>query len=87
MCGDAHELAPTLLDELLSQFRRPWLVIEDAEHHYKLTLAVMRFFDPLLQAGEYMVVEDADILLSGQDRDRDGGPARAIAEFLREPRR
>ena len=84
MRGDAHDLAPTLLRELLAQFRRPWLIIEDAEHHYKSTLAVMRFFDPLLQAGEYLVIEDADILLTGQDRDRDGGPARSIAEFLRD---
>ena len=56
MRGDAHDLAPTLLRELLAQFRRPWLIIEDAEHHYKSTLAVMRFFDPLLQAGEYLVM-------------------------------
>jgi cephalosporin hydroxylase len=81
--GDAHNLAPTLPGELLSQFRRPWLVIEGAEHHYKSTLAVLRFIDPLLQVGKYIFVEDADILLMGQDRDRDGGPARAIAEFLR----
>ena len=55
MRGDAHDLAPTLPRELLAQFRRPWLIIEDA-----------------------------DILLTGQDRDRDGGPARSIAEFLRD---
>jgi cephalosporin hydroxylase len=44
----------------------------------------MRFFDPLLQPGEYLVIEDADILLTGQDREREGGPARAVAEFLRD---
>ena len=44
----------------------------------------MQFFDPLLRSGEYLVIEDADILFTGQDRERDGGPARAIAEFLRD---
>jgi cephalosporin hydroxylase len=82
--GDAHNIAPTLPPELLVQGQRPWLVIEDAEHHYRSTLAVMRFFDPLLQPGEYLVIEDADILLTGQDREREGGPARAVAEFLRD---
>jgi cephalosporin hydroxylase len=81
--GDAHDIAATLPAELLSQFKRPWLVIEDAEHHYHSTLAVMQFFDPLLRSGEYLVIEDADILFTGQDRERDGGPARTIAEFLR----
>jgi cephalosporin hydroxylase len=59
-------------------------VIEDASHHYAATLAVLRFFDPLLRSGEYIVVEDANILQTGQDLDRDGGPARAISEFLRD---
>jgi cephalosporin hydroxylase len=82
--GDARDIGPTLPPVFLAQLPRPWLVIEDAEHHYKSTLAVMRFFDPLLRPGEYLVIEDADLLLSGQDRGREGGPARAIAEFLRD---
>ena len=30
------------------------------------------------------VIEDADIIHTGQDREGEGGPARAIAEFLRD---
>jgi len=82
--GNAHDLAPTLPPAFLTQQPRPWLVIEDAEHHFKSTLAVMRFFDPLLQSGEYLVIEDAEIIHTGQDKEREGGPARAIAEFLRD---
>jgi cephalosporin hydroxylase len=44
----------------------------------------MRFFDPLLQSGEYIVVEDASVAEMGEDARLDGGPGRAIAEFLNE---
>jgi cephalosporin hydroxylase len=46
------------------------------------TLAVQRFFDPLLQSGDYIVIEDANMTEIGTDAGHDGGPARAISEFL-----
>jgi cephalosporin hydroxylase len=85
--GDANDVGRTLTPDVLAEFTRPWLVIEDSSHHYKATLAVLKFFDPLLRSGEYIVVEDATILEMGDDAGRDGGPARAIVEFLQERRR
>jgi cephalosporin hydroxylase len=82
--GDANNLAPTLTPELLATLPRPWLVIEDASHEYAATLAVLRFFDPLLQRGEYIVVEDGNVSEMGVDTIFEGGPARAIAAFLNE---
>lgn len=82
--GDANDLALTLTPALLSTLPRPWIVIEDASHKYSATLAVLRFFAPLLQMGEYLVVEDANVTEMGLDARFDGGPARAIAEFLEE---
>jgi cephalosporin hydroxylase len=82
--GDQNNLAATLTDDLIATLPRPWLVIEDASHHYAPTLAVLRFFDPLLRAGEYIVIEDANVSEMGVDARFNGGPARAIAEFLRD---
>jgi cephalosporin hydroxylase len=84
MRGDANDLASTLTADLLNSFPRPWLVIEDASHQYAATLAVMRFFDPLLRQGEYIVVEDATVTEMGVDARFQGGPARSIAEFLQD---
>lgn len=82
--GDAADLGHLLTAELIATLPRPWLIIEDSSHHYAVTLAAMRFFDPLLQSGEYIVVEDGILTALGHDGDYEGGPARAIAEFLEE---
>jgi cephalosporin hydroxylase len=80
--GNQNDLSKTLTPSLTEVLPRPWLVIEDASHHYKPTLAVLRFFDPLLRSGEYIVIEDANMTEMGTDAGHDGGPARAICEFL-----
>lgn len=80
--GDANDLKSTLTTDLLAKLPRPWLVIEDASHHYSATLSVLRFFDPLLHSGEYIIVEDANVTEMGIDARFEGGPSRAIAEFL-----
>jgi cephalosporin hydroxylase len=84
LLGDANDLGSTLTPEFLATLPRPWMVIEDASHQYVTTLAVLRFFDPLLRQGEYIVVEDATVTEMGLDAHFDGGPARSIAEFLGE---
>lgn len=84
MRGDANNLGIGLCSELLTSLPRPWLVIEDASHDYASTLEVLRFFDPLMRSGEYIIVEDAKIPELGQDSWREGGAARAIAQFLHE---
>ena len=80
--GDQNDLSKTLPVSLIETLQRPWLVIEDASHHYRPTLAVLRFFDSLLRSGEYIVIEDANMTEMGTDAGHDGGPARAICEFL-----
>jgi cephalosporin hydroxylase len=82
LVGDANNLGKTLTRELLSQLPRPWLVVEDSSHQYSTCLHVLRFFDPLLQAGEYLVVEDGTIDDLGIRDQYDGGPNRAIKEFI-----
>jgi cephalosporin hydroxylase len=62
-------------------------VNEDADHRAQTTLAVLRFFDSWLRAGEYIVVEDG-IVDDLFDEERilalEGGPRRGIGDLLRE---
>jgi cephalosporin hydroxylase len=80
--GDANDIGVTLTPTLLQTLPHPWLVIEDSSHQYQATLAILRFFDSLLQRGEYIVIEDAGVTEMGDDARFDGGPARAIVEFM-----
>lgn len=79
---DARHLEETLTPELLATLPRPWLVIEDADHAYATSSAVLRFFHPLLEAGEIIVVEDGIISDLDQDPQCNSGPHRAIKEHL-----
>lgn len=81
--GDILDLGKVLTPQVLESLERPMLVIEDASHMYEHTLAALRFFDGVLRSGEYIVVEDAATLLMGDDARFNGGPARAISEFLK----
>jgi cephalosporin hydroxylase len=80
--GDGRNLCSTLSDEMMRTLRRPLLVIEDADHHYLTTLGVLRFMDGYLHPGEYILVEDGICDSFGNEHHYDGGPNRAIAEFL-----
>ncbi len=84
--GDANRLEDVLSREFLSSLPRPLLVIEDASHQYAATLSVRRFFNPIMQIGEYFVVEDGNVSDMGDDAHLDGGPGRAISQFLSETR-
>ena len=82
--GDGRNLGRTMTPELLAGFRRPWLVIEDADHTYETSMAVLEFFHSRLQADEYIVVEDGIIsdLYPDSFPDYSSGPHRALREFL-----
>ena len=85
--GDGRNLAGTLSPDVLSALPRPLLVIEDADHRPETTLAVLRFFDRWLRAGEYIVVEDGiidDLFIQEVAAGFAGGPRRGIGDFLRE---
>jgi cephalosporin hydroxylase len=85
--GDGRTLADTLSSDLLAQMRRPLMVIEDADHRPATTLSVLRFFDPWLRPGEYIVIEDGivDDFFDKEQMDQlEGGPRPAIADFLEE---
>jgi len=82
LAGDANNLGDTLSDEYMATLEHPWLVIEDSSHNYRTCLHVLRFFDRHLEIGEYLVVEDGIIDDLGLSEIFDGGPNRAIREFI-----
>lgn len=80
--GDGRDLSTVLTFDKMASLPRPLLVIEDADHHYLTTLAVLRFFDAYLSRGEYILIEDGICDSFGNEAQYDGGPNRATAEFL-----
>lgn len=80
--GDACRLAATLTDEVMAAVARPLLVVEDSSHVAGTTAAVLGFFDRWLRPGEYIVVEDGILTAMRAAATYDGGPLRAIHEFL-----
>jgi len=77
--GDALRLGD-VLD--MQSIERPLLVVEDSNHFAQTTAAVLDFFDRWLQPGEYIVIEDGILTAMRAADAYDGGPLRAIHEFL-----
>jgi cephalosporin hydroxylase len=80
--GDARRLGEVLTPSAMQSLARPLLVVEDSSHHADTTAAVLDFFDRWLQPGEYIVIEDGILTAMHAGDAYDGGPLRAIQEFL-----
>ena len=80
--GDANNLGAVLPPELMESIERPLLVVEDSSHFAGPTTAVLDFFDEWLRPGEYIVVEDGILTAMRVADSYDGGPLRAIGEFM-----
>lgn len=83
--GNASALGDTLTDELLTA-AHPWLIVEDSSHLYDDSLAVLRFFHPHLESGDYIVIEDGVVAFMDPDKYAkfECGPTRAVETFLAE---
>jgi cephalosporin hydroxylase len=75
--GDARAL-----DLPVDSFARPLLVVEDSDHHRSTVSAVLAYFDRWLASGDWIVVEDGIVGDMRIAEHFDGGPARAVREFL-----
>ncbi len=58
------------------------LVIEDGAHTYEHSIGAMNKFAPLVSIGSYLIVEDGILDELGMKKRYNGGPVRAINEFL-----
>lgn len=83
--GDVHNLSQTLTAARLDALPRPWLVVEDSAHTYRSCMSTLQFFSDVLRPDEVLVVEDGVLDDLGMTNDYDGGPNRALAEFLGRP--
>ena len=58
------------------------LVIEDGSHLYEDVLASLEKFSPFVTPGSYFIVEDGIVTELGLEKHYNGGPQKAIREFL-----
>ncbi len=58
------------------------LVIEDAAHTYSCTLGAIEKFASVVSVGSYLIVEDGIINELGMAEKFEGGPLKALREFL-----
>ncbi len=79
--GDAVESFSRVV-ELIARDARV-LVIEDSSHTYENTLELLRIYSPLVQPGQYFIVEDG-ICHHGLSVGPNPGPYEAIEVFLAE---
>jgi cephalosporin hydroxylase len=82
MEGDAEHLDAVLGDVFFDAIPRPLLVIEDSSHMRRTSLAVMQYMHRFMATGEMMIIEDGIVSDLGMASEFDGGPARAVDEFL-----
>lgn len=80
--ANGRALGQTLDSKFLQGLPRPWLVIEDADHSYPTSSAVLGFFHPWLQPHEYIVIEDGIISDLVEGATGKSGPHLALKEFL-----
>jgi len=83
--GDGRDLSSALPNEFMLEVPRPLMIVEDADHRLETTLSVLHYFDQWLRPGEYIIIEDGivdDLFDAGGVAALNGGPRRAIGEFL-----
>lgn len=69
-------------DIKLTQGFEKILVIEDASHHYKDTIGILNKFHSIVAKESYFIIEDGIINELGLEKEYEGGPLKAIREFL-----
>ena len=79
---DIGDIRSHLSEEMISSWQRPLLFIDDASHQYRHSLNILKFFDEISKAGDYIIVEDGIISIMDAEGQYEGGPHRAIHEFL-----
>lgn len=58
------------------------LIIEDASHLYKDSLGILNKFHGIVSKDSYFIIEDGIINELGLEKEYEGGPLKAIREFL-----
>lgn len=82
--GDAYDPEGTFPSQLLQSLPHPWLISEDSAHTYDACIAVLDYFVPKMQGGDYIVIEDGTVADFTEERYREyqDGPNRAVSACL-----
>ena len=59
------------------------LVIEDGSHSYEDTLAALHKFSSFITKNSYFIAEDGIVTELGREKEFNGGPQKAVADFLK----
>lgn len=81
---DAEDPHAHLSAAFMDALPRPFLAIEDGSHQYRHVLNMIRFVDRYARPGDRLIVEDGIVTALGMADEFEGGPLRAIHEFLAE---
>jgi cephalosporin hydroxylase len=81
---DISDIDAHLSQDFIKTWQHPILMIDDASHQYRHSLNILRFFDRVTQPGDYMIVEDGSASIMDAEPQYEGGPHRAIYEFMLE---
>ena len=80
--GDVLDLDSVFSEHNLTALPHPWLVIEDSAHTFVTCSAALKSLSKLMRPGDILVMEDGILDELGLSPRYDGGPNRALAEFL-----
>ncbi len=80
--GDILKIEEVFDQNQLYELARPWFVVEDSAHTYSACRHALAFFSTSLRKGEMLAIEDGVLTELGLAEKYNGGPSRAIAEFL-----
>lgn len=80
--GDVLDLGAVFDAQGLAALPRPWMVVEDSAHTYAGCLAALGYLSDAMAGGDLLVMEDGNLVEMGLSEHYDGGPNRAIAEFM-----
>ena len=73
-----------LEQQTLESIEHPLLIIDDASHQYAHVKSLLNFLHPHLVTGDYLIVEDGIVDRLNMADHYEGGPLRAIREFMSE---
>lgn len=80
--GNIEQLEEVIAVHDLARYSHPWFVTEDSAHSYSGCMTALRVFRDLMKPGDVLAVEDGILDELGLSARYDGGPNRAIADFL-----
>lgn len=80
--GDVMDLERVFAEHGLGDCPRPWYVIEDSAHSYAGCRAALEVLSRQMRTGDLLVMEDGVLDDLGLSERYDGGPNRAISEYL-----